>query len=109
MEWFKVYGTDCYYRIHCISYWCISNTKAVKVKFKVRGNNMEKQIKIRIYPDGHLAAEVQGVKGPKCLEFIPIVENLLDAKVIDAVHSQEYFETDVTELEEELINVSWKG
>ena len=55
---------------------------------------MAKRIKIRIFPDGRVQAEVQGVKGKACTNYIPILEELLNAQTADSSYTPEYFETE---------------
>ncbi|AJD30664.1 DUF2997 domain-containing protein [Clostridium sporogenes] len=62
---------------------------------------MTKQIKLRIYPDGIVQAEVEGIKGEKCTNYIGIIENLLEAKVDDSEYTSEYYEEEVIENYEE--------
>ncbi|MBU3130637.1 DUF2997 domain-containing protein [Clostridium tagluense] len=62
---------------------------------------MTKQIKLRIYPDGIVQGEVEGIKGKKCTEYIGIIEKLLDAKVVDSEYTSEYYEREMIEIYEE--------
>lgn len=62
---------------------------------------MTKQIKLRIYPDGIVQAEVEGIKGKKCTKYIGIIEELLDAKVVDSEYTSEYYESEIIETYEE--------
>lgn len=51
-----------------------------------------KQIKLRIYPDGVVQAEVEGVKGKKCVDYVSLIESLLDAEIVDLEFTSEYYE-----------------
>lgn len=51
-----------------------------------------KRIKIRIFADGKVQAEVQGIKGKKCTDYISIIEELLDAVTDDSEYTKEYYE-----------------
>ncbi|APF28705.1 hypothetical protein NPD7_2068 [Clostridium sporogenes] len=62
---------------------------------------MTKQIKLRIYPDGIVQAEVEGIKGKKCTNYIGIIENLSEAKVVDSEYTSEYYEEEIIETYEE--------
>ncbi|HCL4437761.1 DUF2997 domain-containing protein [Clostridium botulinum] len=62
---------------------------------------MTKQIKLRIYPDGIVQAEVEGIKGKKCTNYIGIIEELLEAKVVDSEYTPEYYEEEIIETYEE--------
>lgn len=65
-----------------------------------------KQIKLRIYTDGKIEAETNGVKGKACLDYIAILEKLTGATTVDSDFTQEYRqqETQVQQnLEEEVL------
>lgn len=59
----------------------------------------QKQIKLKIFPDGQVQAEVQGFFGKKCADYISILEQMLDAEAIDSERTPEYAQ------EEEIIHV----
>lgn len=52
---------------------------------------MSKQIKLKIFSDGKVQAEVLGFRGKKCTDYISILEQLLDAEAIDSERTPEYF------------------
>lgn len=51
---------------------------------------MAKRIKVSILPDGRVQAEVQGVKGKACTDYIGVLEALLDAEAVDSAYTPEY-------------------
>lgn len=51
---------------------------------------MAKTITISILPDGRVQAEVHGVKGKACTDYIGILESLMDAEAIDSAFTPEY-------------------
>ncbi len=51
-----------------------------------------KQLKIRIFPDGKVQSETQGVKGKACLNYIGILEQLAGARAVDSDYTGEYYE-----------------
>lgn len=53
-----------------------------------------KKIKLRIYTDGKVEAETNGVKGKACLDYISILESLTGATTVDSDFTAEYYETD---------------
>jgi hypothetical protein len=53
---------------------------------------MSKRIQLRVYPDGRIEAEVQGVKGKKCTDYIAVLEELLQAETIESAYRAEYYE-----------------
>jgi len=62
---------------------------------------LEKKIQLRIYPDGTVKASVEGVKGKKCTDYIKIIEDILEAEVIDSEYTPEYYEIEKIEINEE--------
>lgn len=54
-----------------------------------------KQVQIKIYPNGEIQAETLGIKGKKCMQYIPVIENLTNAVVTDSDFTPEYLETEV--------------
>ena len=57
-----------------------------------RRRPMSRKIQIKIRPDGTIEAETLGFTGKKCLDLIPLLEKLTDAKVVDSDYKQEYYE-----------------
>ncbi|WP_214484646.1 DUF2997 domain-containing protein [Bacillus sp. SM2101] len=53
---------------------------------------MEKKIQVRIFSDGHIEAETKGIKGEKCTDLIPIIEELLHAEAVQAKYTKEFYE-----------------
>ena len=62
-----------------------------------------KKIVIRIFPDGNVNAEVNGVKGKKCTEYIRLIEEILGSVTIDSKYNSEYYEKELVETEENQI------
>jgi hypothetical protein len=57
-----------------------------------------KRVQIRLFPDGTVQAEVKGVKGKRCTDYIRILEELLEAETVDSDFTAEYFETEEEQL-----------
>lgn len=55
---------------------------------------MTKRVQLRIFPDGRVQAEVQGIKGKACTSYISILEELVKAEAIDSSYTPEYFESE---------------
>ncbi len=55
---------------------------------------MTKRVQLRIFPDGRVQAEVQGIKGKACTSYISILEELVKAEVVDSSYTPEYFENE---------------
>jgi hypothetical protein len=55
-------------------------------------------VRIKNYPDGRVVAEVEGEKGPKCLELTKFMDELLgDPESLEK--KQSYYEGDITDLD----------
>jgi hypothetical protein len=61
------------------------------------------RIVVRVSPDGIITAETQGMKGPKCLDVIEVLENLLDAQTVNSAFTHEYDQTPI-EMDDEVRN-----
>ena len=53
---------------------------------------MKKRIKIEIFDDGTIQAETHGIKGKKCMDYIKILEDILEAETVDSDRTPDYFE-----------------
>lgn len=58
----------------------------------------KKQLKIKLMPNGEIQMETIGIKGQKCLEYIPLMESIADIKITEQKFTEEYYE------QEEIIN-----
>lgn len=58
------------------------------------GDDMgERRIVVRIAPDGAIHAETLGIKGEACLDYIEVLEDLLDAEAVQSEFTAEYTES----------------
>ena len=55
---------------------------------------MSQRIIVEIQQDGQINVETKGIKGPKCRDYIRVLEQLLEAETIDSSYTAEYFETE---------------
>ncbi|MED0689187.1 DUF2997 domain-containing protein [Bacillus licheniformis] len=55
---------------------------------------MSQRIIVEIQQDGQINVETKGIKGPKCRDYIRVLEQLLGAETIDSSYTAEYFETE---------------
>lgn len=58
------------------------------------------KLKIRLLPDGSIKLETEGIKGAKCMDYAKILEKLADAKIHSIEKTEEYYQNEVTELNE---------
>lgn len=65
------------------------------------GKLMAKRISIKIFPDGKVQAEVEGIKGKTCTDYIKIIEEILEAEIIDSDYTPDYFKSENLNLESE--------
>jgi hypothetical protein len=65
---------------------------------------MSKQLRIQIFQDGQIQAEVLGVKGKKCTDYITLLEELLEAEIIESEYTSEFYETEEVQLDERQSN-----
>lgn len=56
-----------------------------------------KRINIRIFPDGKIQAEVQGIKGKKCTDYLKVIQEILQARIEDSDYTKEYYEKETEE------------
>ncbi|MBS4218455.1 DUF2997 domain-containing protein [Bacillus sp. FJAT-49711] len=54
----------------------------------------DKKLTIKITEDGKIFAETIGIKGAECMEYIELLEELLDAQIVDSAYTAEYYETE---------------
>jgi hypothetical protein len=57
------------------------------------------KIKLRIFPDGRVEAEIDGIAGSGCTNFIPLVEQLVGGETIDSKRTENYFLNGVIDTE----------
>ena len=63
------------------------------------------RIVVRVTTDGEISAETKGIKGPKCLDSIQLLENLLEAVATNSAFTVEYTqasEANTIEVDDEL-------
>jgi hypothetical protein len=65
---------------------------------------MAKQLRIQIFQDGQIQAEVLGVKGKKCTDYISLLEELLEAEIIESEYTSEYYETEEVHVDDIQLN-----
>lgn len=51
------------------------------------------QIIVKVAPDGTVYAETKGVTGPRCLDSIAVLEDLLEAQTVASAFTPEYNQT----------------
>lgn len=59
-----------------------------------------KQVIVTIAPDGSIAATTRNIKGTACLDYINILEDMLDAEATRSHYTAEYHQTTQTDPDE---------
>ena len=55
---------------------------------------MSKKMKIRLLPNGEIQMETVGIKGKKCLDYIKVLQQLVNVKITETQLTNEYYETE---------------
>ncbi len=50
------------------------------------------KMKIRLFPDGSIQMETEGIKGKKCTDYAKVLVKLADAKIESIEKTSEYYE-----------------
>jgi len=58
------------------------------------------KMKIRLYPDGTINMETEGIKGKRCTDYAKVLARLADAKIYSMEKTEEYYQSEVLELDE---------
>jgi hypothetical protein len=69
---------------------------------------MSKKLIISIDKSGFVTAEVSGAKGKKCLDYIALLEDILEGKTVSEEYTQEYYEQQTVLNEEQHTKVEQK-
>ena len=57
-------------------------------------------MKIRLFPDGTIQMETEGIKGKKCTDYAKVLERLADAKIYTLEKTDEYYQSEILEINE---------
>lgn len=57
-------------------------------------------MKIRLFPDGTIQMETEGIKGKRCMDYAKVLAKLADAKISSLEKTDEYYQTEVLRLDE---------
>lgn len=58
------------------------------------------KLKIRLFPDGTIQMDTEGIKGKRCADYAKVLEKLADAKIYSMEKTEEYYQSEVLELGE---------
>lgn len=55
----------------------------------------DKQLVVQVRRDGTVHAETVGMEGAECLDYIAVLENLLEAETAESAFTDDYYRTGV--------------
>ena len=58
------------------------------------------KMKIRLFPDGTIQMETEGIKGKRCMDYAKVLAKLADAKISSIEKTDEFYQTEVLRLDE---------
>lgn len=58
------------------------------------------KMKIRLFPDGTIQMETEGIKGKRCMDYAKVLAKLADAKISSIEKTDEYYQIEVLRLDE---------
>ena len=58
-------------------------------------------MQIRIYPDGKVQGDIDGIKGKRCTDYIGIIEELTEGRTWQSDFTEEFYETESVQLRQE--------
>ena len=62
---------------------------------------MDKKIRIEITASGEIKAKTLGMDDEKCLDYVDVLENLLDAETVESTYTEEFLQAQVRLQQEE--------
>ncbi len=57
-------------------------------------------MKIRLFPDGTIQMETEGIKGKKCADYAKVLQRLADAKIYELNKTEEYYQEEILNIDE---------
>ncbi len=64
----------------------------------------KKKIIISIDKDGYVKAEITGVKGSACKDYIKLVEEIVNGKVVDEELTAEYYQQELDQQQKNTVS-----
>ena len=58
-------------------------------------------MQIRIYPDGKVQGDINGIKGKRWTDYISIIEELTESRTWQSSFTEEFYETEEVQLRQE--------
>lgn len=58
------------------------------------------KMKVRLFPDGTIQMETEGIKGKRCTDYAKVLAKLADAKISSMEKTEEYYQEEILNLDE---------
>lgn len=58
------------------------------------------KMKVRLFPDGTIQMETEGIKGKRCTDYAKVLAKLADAKIYSMEKTEEYYQEEILNLDE---------
>lgn len=58
------------------------------------------KIKIRLFPDGTIQMDTEGIKGKRCTDYAKVLARLADAKIYSMEKTEEYYQPEILNIDE---------
>ena len=57
-------------------------------------------MKVRLFPDGTIQMETEGIKGKRCTDYAKVLAKLSDAKIYSMEKTEEYYQQEIINVDE---------
>ena len=57
-------------------------------------------MKVRLFPDGTIQMETEGIKGKRCTDYAKVFAKLADAKIYSMEKTEEYYQEEILNIDE---------
>jgi hypothetical protein len=58
------------------------------------------KLKIRLYPDGTVKMDTEGIKGKRCTDYAKVLERIADVKIYKEEKTEEYYQSEILTLDD---------
>ncbi len=65
---------------------------------------IQKRLQINVGSDGNIKAETLGIHGSKCLDYVSVLEDLLDAQSVESKFTADYIKEESEVLNDQGVN-----
>ena len=58
------------------------------------------KMKVRLFPNGTIQMETEGIKGKRCTDYAKVLAKLADAKIYSMEKTEEYYQQEIINVDE---------